>query len=82
MPGQKVEVAGRGLGTAQFGLRFFLFFFPLQKSFLFPFGPRLGEGSRVVNKLPSGCRERLQGGALTPEGLLTARWAPGAPSGA
>ena len=30
----------------------------------------LGDSSRVVKKLPSGCREGLQADALTPEGLL------------
>ena len=39
----------------------------------------LGEGSRVVKKLPSGCREGLQAAALTPGGLLKDCWAPEAP---
>lgn len=35
-------------------------FLPLQKALLFPFGPQLGRGPRVVIKLLSGCRERLK----------------------
>ena len=63
-------------------LFFFFFFFCCKKLYCFPLVQGLGEGSRVVKKLSSGCRERLQAEALTPEELLKDRWAPEPPSGA
>lgn len=40
----------------------------------------LGESSRVLKKLLSGCREGLQAEALSPEGLLKGCWASEATS--
>ena len=58
--------------------RFFFFFFfsPCKKLYCSHLVQSLGEGSRVVKMMPSGCRERLQAEALTTEGLLKGRWAP------
>ena len=47
------------------------FFFCCKKLYCFHLFQGLGEGSRVVKKLPSGCREGLQAEALTPEGYRT-----------
>lgn len=58
----------------------FFFFFLLQKTLLFPFGPRLGEGSRVLLKPAQWLQSRLQAEALTLGGLFKGPWAPEAPS--
>ena len=58
----------------------FLFLFFCNMLYCFHLVQGLGEGSRVVKKLPRGCREGLQVEALTPEGLLKCFWASEAPS--
>ena len=41
------------------GIKLFAYLFFLQKALLFPFGQGLGKDSRVIKKLPGGCREGL-----------------------
>ena len=61
---------------------FFLIFkvFYCRKLYCFHLVQDLGEGSRVVKKVPCGCRAGVLAEAQAPEGLLKGHWAPEAPS--
>lgn len=54
-------------------------FFFYKKLYCFHFVQSLGEGSRLVKKLLSGCRERLDT-QRDADGSLKGHWAPQAPS--